>query len=56
MKTKLLLQALLLLIISSSLFAQKPITPDVDALNLHLSDYKNFDARIKELLHKVTKR
>lgn len=50
MKTKFLLQTLLLLIISSNLFAQKTITPDVDALNLHLSDYKNFDARIKELL------
>ena len=35
--------------ISSSLFAQKTITPDVDRLKLHLSDYKDFDARIKEL-------
>ncbi|TCD16982.1 hypothetical protein EZ456_23835 [Pedobacter psychrodurus] len=50
MKTKFLLQALFLLIISSSLFAQKPITPDVDGLKLHLSDYKDFDTRVKALL------
>ena len=49
MKSKFLLQALFLLFISSSLFAQKPITPDVDKLKLHLSDYKDLDARIKEL-------
>ncbi|RQO32628.1 hypothetical protein DBR32_03280 [Taibaiella sp. KBW10] len=50
MKAKLLLQALFLLIFSLSVYAQKPITPDVDAFKLHLSDYKNFDRRVKELL------
>ena len=50
MKTKFLLQALFLLIFSSSMFAQKPITPDVDRLNLHLSHYRDFDAHTKKLL------
>jgi len=50
MKTKFLLQALFLFITSSSLFAQKPITPDVDALNLHLSHYKDFETHTKKLL------
>jgi len=50
MKFKFLIQPVVLILISASLFAQKPITPDVEALQLHLSDYKNFDARTKQLL------
>jgi hypothetical protein len=50
MKFKFLIQPFVLILISTSLFAQKPITPDVEVLQLHLSDYKNFDARTKQLL------
>lgn len=50
MKFKFLIQPFVLILISASLFAQKPITPDVEGLQLHLSDYKNFDARTKQLL------
>lgn len=50
MKFKFLILPLVLILISASLFAQKTITPDIEALQLHLSDYKNFDARTKALL------
>lgn len=50
MKFKFLIQPFAFILISASLFAQKPITPDVEGLQLHLSDYKNFDARTKLLL------
>lgn len=50
MKLRFLIQPLVLILMSTSLFAQKPITPDIAGLQLHLSDYKNFDTRTKQLL------
>lgn len=50
MKLKSFATTFILLLISVGLFAQKPITPDVTALHLHLSDYKDFDASTKKLL------
>lgn len=44
------MQTVVLLFISFASLAQKPITPDVDALKLHLSSFKDFDKKTKQLV------